>query len=140
MGGVGCSSDDGGDDPPDSRETLCSIGVQALALGLQQYQRTEVIGDLLDGASDATSVVCRNAVANLQAGRSMRFELLRPTADPIDLAVDLSTLTAQPPPVPPPGSSLEIQQLWSTCWKDYSASNWMLDLCLREVISPISAG
>lgn len=136
---AGC---DGGSDSaePDQREQFCSIAVDGLAEGLKQYMRTEAVGDLLAAASDAVAVPCRNAIANLQAGRPITFELLRPNASPVTLSVDLEALTSAPPPIPPPGSSPELQQRWSSCWSGYSDSNWMLDLCLQGVIDPLTSG
>lgn len=135
----GCGGSSSGDSSAESdpTEELCSIAIEGLALGLEQYERTEVVGEILGAASDAMAIPCRNAISNLQAGRPMTFELLRPTAEPLTLSVDLATLTMPPPPVPPPGSSAEVQQRWSSCWSSYSVSNWMVDLCLRGDIDPL---
>ena len=140
LSGCGNNSSQDTDAESDPTEDLCSIAIEGLAFGLEQYERTEAVGEILGAASDAMAIPCRNAISNLQAGRPMTFELLRPTAEPLTLSVDLATLSMPPPPVPPPGSSAEVQQRWSSCWSSYSVSNWMVDLCLRGDIDPLGTG
>lgn len=132
----GTSSDDPSTPDP---EPYCQVAVQALALGLQQFKATEVAGDVLGSADNLASNVCTNAIANLQAGKPVTFQLLRPTGSPLEVTVNLNELILQPPPGPPPGSSLELQQLWQACWKDFGVSNWMVTACLNGAITPLSA-
>lgn len=125
--------------PPTEPKPYCEVAVKALALGLQQFDRTEVAGDVLDHADNAASTVCTNAVANFQAGRPVTFELLRPEATPLTVSITLEELTQPPPPVPPPGSSPQVQQRWGDCWRDFRTSNWMVTSCLGGDIDPLTS-
>ena len=101
---AGCGDDaSGGDDSSGAgdkgRETGCELAMSTLASGLQEYARTRVAGDFLEAIAMPASVPCRNAIANIQQGRSVTFDLLRPNGEVVKLPVS-PRVVQFPLPVP----------------------------------------
>ncbi|WP_256794148.1 hypothetical protein [Terrabacter sp. Ter38] len=89
---AGCGDDSGGGDDSSGagdqgREKGCELAMSSLASGLQEYARTRVVGDFLEAIAMPASVPCRNAIANIQQGRAVTFDLLRPNGEILELPV-----------------------------------------------------